>query len=47
MIFQFINNEFKIIYYGDINQAIEKARIFNNKYELDISKAKRLISRNI
>jgi hypothetical protein len=47
MIFQFINNEFKIIYYGDINQAIEKARTFNNKYELDISKAKRLISRNI
>ncbi len=44
MIFQIINNEFKIIYYGDINQAIDKARIFKNKYELDISKAKKLIS---
>lgn len=44
MIFQFINNEFKIIYYGDMNQAIEKARTFNNKYELDISKAKKLRS---
>lgn len=47
MILQYINNEFIVIYYGDINTAIECARSFNGKYELDLSRIKKLKSKII
>jgi hypothetical protein len=46
MILQYNKHEFKIIYYGDIDKAISQARIFKNKFELDISKAKKLKSKS-
>jgi len=46
MVIQYSKNEFKIIYYGEIEMATSQARIFNNKYELDISKAKKLKSKS-
>ena len=44
MIIQYIENELHIVYYGPIQQAIEAARYYpkNGKYELDISKAKKI-----
>ena len=42
MVLQYEKREFKIIYYGSIEKAVASARTFNGKYELDISKAKRL-----
>jgi hypothetical protein len=47
MILQYSEHEFKVIYYGDIVRAISESRIFKNKFELDISKAKKLKSKNI
>jgi hypothetical protein len=42
MVIQYTRSKFTIVYYGDIDRAIEVSRIFKNKYELDISKARRL-----
>ncbi len=47
MIIQYSKDGLKIIYYGDINKAISQARTFKNKFELDISKAKKLKSLKI
>lgn len=44
MIIQFRNNELSIVYYGPIGPATAAARFYEQvgKYELDISKARRL-----
>ena len=44
MIIQYIENELHIVYYGPIQQAVAAARHYpkNGKYELDISKAKKI-----
>ena len=44
MILQYINNELVVLYFGDVKPAIEAARYYDSvgKYELDISKAKKL-----
>lgn len=44
MILQYEDNEFKIVYYGEISQAISVSRLWEGKYELDISKARKLSS---
>ncbi|AQM66575.1 hypothetical protein Vca1114GL_00052 [Vibrio campbellii] len=46
MVIQFENKNFRILYYGNINTAINSARRYENKYELDISKARNL-GRNV
>lgn len=45
MILQFIDGALNIVYYGVILKAVEAARFYENvgKYELDISKARKLI----
>ena len=47
MLIQYSEDTFKIIYYGEIDKAIKNARIFDNKFELDISKAKKLKSKSL
>ncbi len=44
MILQFKDGKLNVVYYGDVKKAIDAARFYDNvgKYELDISKAKRL-----
>ncbi|MCB0496904.1 MAG: hypothetical protein KDC79_12270 [Cyclobacteriaceae bacterium] len=42
MILQFSDFEFEIIYYGPIKDVIGDSRTWEGKYELDLSKAKRL-----
>ena len=44
MILQFKNGALDVVYFGDISSAIEAARFYEHigKYELDISKARRL-----
>ncbi len=44
MILQYIDESLKIIYWGDVNPAIQAARIWKDKFELDISKARKLIT---
>ena len=48
MIIQYLDNELDIIYYGPIKAAIEAARHYPDvgKYELDISKARKLARRH-
>ena len=43
MILQYDRGEFGVVYHGDIQAAIECARTYEGKFELDISKAKRLM----
>ena len=43
MLIQFHSDQFKIIYHGAIQPAIDAARVYDNKYELTISKAKGLV----
>lgn len=42
MLLQYVNYHLKIIYYGPVNKAVEVARSWEGKYELDISKARKL-----
>lgn len=42
MVIQFQSGKFVIIYHGPIKPALEVARVFNNRYELDILKVKKL-----
>ena len=42
MVVQFRLGEFVILYHGPIKPALDLARVYNNKYELDISKIKKL-----
>ncbi len=42
MIIQFRNNEFSIVYHGPVEPALNVARLYKEKYELDIEKARRL-----
>jgi len=44
MILQFKDGTLGVLYYGDVKKAVEAARFYESvgKYELDISKAKRL-----
>lgn len=46
MIIQYRNGELSIVYYGPVGPATEAARYYDHvgKYELDISKARRLAS---
>jgi hypothetical protein len=46
MVIQFNNNCFSVIHHGPIKAALEVSRMYNNKYELDISKVKKL-NRNV
>ena len=48
MIIHYLDNELDIIYYGPIKAAIEAARHYPDvgKYELDISKARKLARRH-
>lgn len=42
MVIQFSNSELSIIFYGSIHDAISESRLWEGKYEFDISKAKKL-----
>jgi hypothetical protein len=42
MIILYQNNTFEDIYFGDYQPLIENTRIYDNKYEIDISKIKRI-----
>jgi len=44
IILQYINGGLQEVYYGEISKAVEAARFYekNGKYELDISKARKL-----
>ena len=43
MFLQYRSGEFKIIYYGGIHAAIDAARPWKDRFELDIAKARRLV----
>ncbi len=42
MILQYINNELQIIYYDKIENATKNCRTWNDNFELDISRAKKM-----
>jgi len=42
MLLQYANEKLEIIYYGPIEKAVEVSRTWEDKYEFDISKAKKL-----
>lgn len=42
MLLQYIDAQIHIVYYGSILKAVEVSRTFGGKYELDISKARRI-----
>ncbi|MCL1067230.1 hypothetical protein L2735_10465 [Shewanella olleyana] len=44
MLIQFLNNQFSVIYHGPVSEAIEIAKEYGGKYELDILKASQLTS---
>ena len=44
MILQYDKGELKIIYHGDIHEAIRVSRSFQGRYELDLSKARKLMN---
>ena len=44
MFLQYRSGKFEIIYYGDIKAAIDAARPWKDRFELDIAKARRLSS---
>ncbi|CAC9550909.1 hypothetical protein [uncultured Gammaproteobacteria bacterium] len=42
MLLQYKDENLEIVYYGDIDKAIKVSRMWEGKYELDISKAKKI-----
>ncbi|RBI68675.1 hypothetical protein DQ400_04700 [Vreelandella sulfidaeris] len=46
MIIQYRSGELSVVYYGPVGQAVDAARYYDHvgKYELDISKARRLMA---
>lgn len=42
MVIRYKDSDFHILYHGDIKPAIEAARVWQDKYERDISKARTL-----
>jgi hypothetical protein len=47
MVIQFSNSKLNIIFYGPIQDAISVSRIWEGKFEFDISKAKKLSMKNL
>ena len=44
MIIQYLNNEFKEIYFGTVESILKHCRACNNNFELDISKIKKYMN---
>ena len=42
MFLRYESGAFEVVYYGDIRVAVDAARTWEDRFELDISKARRL-----
>lgn len=46
MLLQYDKGELKVIYHGDIHEVVKASRSFQNRYELDLSKARKLMEKS-
>jgi hypothetical protein len=46
MVPQYVGRDFKVLYHGDILAAIKVSRLWQGRYEFDITKARKLASTN-